>query len=449
MKTEGVTRMLSERPRGAGVTFPAVLLLLVQAASVAAQCVADTDPHKCLRIGRDTVVFEATVDEITFRPLAEKDPSSGVFGPTGERLIHFRDMRALKGTSQEVLVAAVFGSEDCYYEFERGQRYLVVANRLSDGRFAPSDLSRPIGTSKGFSTYIQSLGLLPNGGQLWGDVSMPTQWKEWAMTFGPVQGARVTVQGPVALTTTTDAHGEYHFDKLPWGAYTVRVDVQQAAPYLQSLESQNVDVQPGNSCAELEFRAESRGQIEGLLIDERGDSVPGVFLMLHPADFLGPESCCPGVGLSTDIHGRYVFSDLPPGRYFVGVNAEIGPNPRQPYVEAYAATATGETTIPVGIGEGVVVEPIRLTRAIAATVSGKVVNSGGNPVPDVDVAIWWTSVRGHEHREYRQTDREGQFQLRAWQGVRYTLEVGSHDAPAARLVSPRLNEPITITLTER
>jgi hypothetical protein len=137
MKAEGVTRMLTERPRGAGVTFPAVLLLLVQAASVAAQCVVDIDPHKCLRIDRDTVVFEGTVDRIEYRTLPGQDPAGG--GPTDERLIHFRDMRAVKGTSQEVLVAAVFGSEDCYYEFERGRRYLVVADRLSDGRFAPSN----------------------------------------------------------------------------------------------------------------------------------------------------------------------------------------------------------------------------------------------------------------------------------------------------------------------
>lgn len=408
------------------------------------------DPHKCLRIGRDTVVFEGTLDRIEYRTLPPQDRNRGVFGPTDERLIHFRDLHAVKGTSQEVLVAAVFGSEDCYYQFERGQRYFVVADRLSDGRFAPSDLSRPVGTSKGLGTFIQSLGLLSSGGQLWGDISMPTEWTKWAMTYGPVQGARVTVQGPAARTTTTDAHGEYHFDGLPWGAYTVRVDVQQAAPYLQPLESQKVEVQPGSSCAELEFRAESRSRIEGLLVDERGRPVSGVYLFLHPADFFDREKGgSPGVGVPTDARGRYVFSDLPPGRYVVGVNTEIGPTPGDPFAEAYAATATGETIIPLGIGDRVVVEPLRLTPAIPATVAGKVVNSDGNPVADVDVTIWWTSVRGHEYREYRRTDAEGRFQLPAWRGVRYTLEVGSHDAPAAQLVSPRLNEPITITLKDR
>jgi protocatechuate 3,4-dioxygenase beta subunit len=230
----------------------------------------------------------------------------------------------------------------------------------------------------------------------------------------------------------------------------VSVDVQQAAPYLEPLESQKVELHSESSCAELEFRSESRGGIEGLLVDERGRPVPGVFLFLHLADFFGPEQgSSPGVGVPADANGRYVFSDLPPGRYVVGVNPEIGPMPGNPYAEAYAATATGETSIPLGIGQRVVVEPLRLKRAIPATVSGKVVDSDGRPVADVDVSIWRTSVRGHEYRDYRPTDAEGRFQLRAWQGMRYTLEVGSHDAPSAQLVSPRLNEPITITLTDR
>jgi hypothetical protein len=62
----------------------------------------------------------------------------------------------------------------------------------------------------------------------------------------------------------------------------------------------------------------------------------------------------------------------------------------------------------------------------------------------------WTTVRGVTLRQYPiKTDREGRFRMTAWQGLHYRLEVGTHEAPSAQVATPRLNEPITITLTDR
>ena len=446
-------RMLTARLHGVGLIVSAVLILLGQTSFVAAQCVTNIDPHKCQRLRRGAIVFEATVDRIEFKDLPKQDLTSGVFRPTAERLIYIRDARAIVGTPQDVLVADVFASEDCYYQFERRRRYVVVATKRDDGRLAPDELSRPIENSRGLTAYVQTLRSSTKSGQLWGDVSMPVAWTNWPVTDGPVAGVRVTAQGPTTRSTTTDAHGEYRFATLPWGAYTVRVDLQGAASFLEPLESQRVEVHAGGACAEVSFNAESRTRIEGVVVDENGHPAPNLFLSLHPADFNNPEyekGYVPGYGSSTDARGRYVFSNLPPGRFVVGVNMDIGPLPDSPYAGAYATLPAGDTIIPVSIGGRAILEPLRLMRLSPGTISGVVLAKNGEPATGIDVTIWWTTVRGYDRREYpRKTDGQGRFQIPAWQGVAYTLEVGSHDAPSAKIAGPRLNEPITITLPDR
>jgi protocatechuate 3,4-dioxygenase beta subunit len=451
MDSKGSMRMLRVTERGVRVAVHCGLVLIAQASFVAAQCVQVDDAHAC-RIIAAAVVFEGTVEQIEIRDLPRQDPLAPVMRPTAERLVHLRDIRAVKGTPQDLLVAPTFGDEDCYYRFRAGQRYLVVATRLDDGRLAPSDLTRRIDTSAGLLAYIKTLGQLTKG-ELWGNVSMPAQWTEWTVTYGPVPEARVTVKGPETRSTTTDIHGEYRVDNLSWGAYTIRVDLPQAAPFLRPLELQKVELRPEWACAEVDFMAETRSRIEGVVVDETGQPAPGIFLYLHPADFFDPAQgagVAPGIGLSTDSRGRYVFSDLPPARYVVGINTGIGPTPGSPYVEAYAATSGGETVVPLAIGGRATLEPLRLTRAIPGTVTGVVLNRNGDPVVGVDVSLWWTTVRGDARRTYPlKTDAGGRFRIPAWQGIQYRLEAGIHEAPSAQVAIPRLNEPITITLTHR
>ncbi len=440
--------MLRATARGVGVAVHTSVVLLAQAAVVSAACVVAEDAQACRSIDRDAIVFEATVGLIEWKDLPLQDP---VAPRTAERLVRMQDIRPVKGTPQDVLVSITYRSEDCSYEFRPGQRYLIVATRLDDGRLAPSGLTRPIETSSGLRTYVQTLRQA-TGGELWGNVSMPARWTEWAVTYGPVPGARVTVRGPKTRTTTTDVHGEYRVGGLPWGVYTVRVDLPRSTPFLNPLAPQTVQLDPASACAEAIFTAESRSRVEGVVVDEHGQLVPRIFVSLEPADFFDPAhgpGTVPGMGVTTDSRGRYVFSDLPPVRYVVGVNIGGGPSPGSPYFEAYATTATGEVVVSLPVGGNAMLEPLRLMPAIPATVTGVVLSRTGDPVVGVYVSLWWTTVRGAAARNVITTDREGRFRLTAWEGIRYRLEVGTREAPSAQVAVPRLNEPITITLTDR
>lgn len=442
--------MLTAAVRRSGVALQAVVLLSVQVSFATAQCVQAEDPHMCRLLDRDAIVFEATVEQIEIRRLPEQEPKASVIGPSAERLVHLLDVRAIKGVPQHLLVAPVFGSEDCFFQFREGQRYLIVATRLSDGRLAPSDLTRTVETSAGLQAFLQTVGTLTQG-ELWGNVSMPAEWTEWDITYGPVPQVRVTVRGPVTRSTITDVHGEYRFTNLPWGVYTVRVDLERTAPFLEPLESQTVEFQPGTACADVGFRAESRTSIEGTIVDENGDPARGIFLEVHPADYFNAaQGGSPGFGISTDSDGRFKVSDLPPGRYVVGVNSELGPTSNSPYLEAYAATTRGETIVALAIGGHAVLEPLRLSGARPGTISGVVLSKDGTAVPGFDVSLSWMTVRGNTRRlTPLKTDEGGRFHLAAWEGIQYELEIGPHDAPSAHVAVPKLDEPIIIKLKDR
>jgi hypothetical protein len=208
---------------------------------------------------------------------------------------------------------------------------------------------------------------------------------------------------------------------------------------------QQVKLRPGSACGEIVMTASSRSRIEGVVVNEQGQPEGGIFLMLHPADYFDASQGSPGIGLSTDARGRYEFSNLPPGRYVVGVNSDIGPTPGEPYAETYAALK-GETVIPLTAGGHVELEPLQLTTVRQATVIGSVLRVDGSPADSVEVSLWWTSKRGYEQRTYPiKTDAAGRFQIPGWLGVRYWLEVGPHDDPTAHIAITTLSEPITIT----
>lgn len=444
--------MLRVTGRGVRVGVHTGLMLLAVASFASAQCVKPAVADYTCRILRNATVFEATVEQIETKSLPRQDPLAPVMMPTGERLVHLRDIRAVKGAPQDVLVAPTFGHEDCYYQFRPGLRHLIVATRLGDGRLAPADLTRPMDSFAGRQEYVETLEQFTKG-QIQGTISMPYRWTERPVTYSPVPEVRVTVQGAATRSTTTGTDGMYRFDKLPWGSYTIRVDLQQAAAVLKPLELQTVEVHPESSCADGNFTARSRSVIEGIVVDDRGRPAPAIVVGLHPADFFSPAQGAgdpPTIRSVTDSRGHYEFSELPPARYVVGVNSDIGPSPGVPYLETYAATAGGELIVPLAIGVRATLKPLQLTRALPGAVTGVVLNTNGEPVVGIDAALWWTTARGDVRRsEPVKTDQDGRFRIPAWQGVQYRLEVGARAAPFAAIAMPRLNESITIKLTDR
>jgi hypothetical protein len=112
MDLEVAMRILKADTGCVAFLVQSTLALLGHPSSAAAQCVEFHDAHMCRHLGRDAIVFDAAVEKI------EESAHRGPGGfPVFERRVHLREVHALKGTPQDVLVAEVFGSEDCSYQY--------------------------------------------------------------------------------------------------------------------------------------------------------------------------------------------------------------------------------------------------------------------------------------------------------------------------------------------
>jgi protocatechuate 3,4-dioxygenase beta subunit len=358
------------------------------------------DTPSCQTVGPGAIVFEATVERIETKSLPPVQLRDLLLNGASERLTHLRDLRAVRGTPQDVLVTRIFGDEDCSFQFRVGQRYLIVAARRDDGRLAATITTRPVESStEARARTIEEF----RTGRLLGSVAMPERWTEWGIDYEPVPEALITLRGPaLTRTTRTDAGGNYGFTNLPWGAYTIQVDLPAWTSFLRPLEPQQVALPAEVACAEVEFTAQTRSLLEGTVVDERGQPAAGIPVVVHPADFEDArgEGNGPGFGLLTDTNGRYQFSNLPPARYVVGVNTSGEPSPRYPYKEAYAEVQ-GEAVIRVGLGVRATPDQLHLTPTNSRTVTGVVLSANGNPVVGADVSLWWTTERGYSRREFR------------------------------------------------
>jgi uncharacterized repeat protein (TIGR01451 family) len=165
-----------------------------------------------------------------------------------------------------------------------------------------------------------------------------------------VGGLTVTLTGtgpdgtPFTLTTTTDASGNYVFDNLPPGDYTITVtppagfDPTFDLDGLSSANSTTVTLAPGQDRTDVDFGYTGTGSIgDTVWIDTDGDGVqddgeegiPGATVTVTWA---GPDGD-PGTDddiayvTTTDENGVYLVDNLPPGSYTVAVTPPDGLRP--------------------------------------------------------------------------------------------------------------------------
>ena len=154
-----------------------------------------------------------------------------------------------------------------------------------------------------------------------------------------IAGVEVTLTGtddlgnPVSLTTTTDADGNYLFDYLLSGDYTVTET--QPAGYLDGIDTAGseggdtttndvisaVALDPGVDATDYDFGELLASSISGTVVDDFGNPIEGVEITLTGTDDLGNPVT---LVTTTDVNGDYSFTDLRPGTYTVTETQPVG-----------------------------------------------------------------------------------------------------------------------------
>lgn len=231
------------------------------------------------------------------------------------------------------------------------------------------------------------------------------------------------------MPARTDAQGRFTLKNLPAGSYdvTARADGHVSLRYGQRTSSdgpKRIELADAQEFTEANIVLPKFTAIEGQLLDEFGDPMPGVRVMASTVTFAaGKNRIMPANGTQnvppTDDRGMFRIYGLAPGDYYL--QAVTGPfaGPNDPSgfaVTFYPGTKSPQDAKPVhldsahdtaGVGFSLIPAPM-------SAVSGLVTDAGGKPIVRGDVSIFGLS--GGDIRSFLSgrvpTDQNGRFTFR-------------------------------------
>jgi hypothetical protein len=230
-------------------------------------------------------------------------------------------INASPGTIQ---ITTGLGGGDCGYGFVTGRQYLVYASKTQSGRLSTGSCSRtrPLEDAAEDVAYLATLAQAPPaGGRVSGRITHHQREPFEAQTvdYGPLQDVIVSLRGTsFSRDVTTDRDGRYEFAALPVG--TMTLTVTPAGRFDTRYLETRIEIPNVRACAIRDFQLSYVAEAFGVVVDANGRPVPGVSVDAVAAELAGHLPPPYQYPVKTDEHGRFEFTDLPPGLYVFGVN---------------------------------------------------------------------------------------------------------------------------------
>jgi hypothetical protein len=123
-------------------------------------------------------------------------------------------------------------------------------------------------------------------------------------------------------STTADAQGNFRFDRVKFGRYTLQARKAGFAPISYGAAAignpgRVLTMASDRGISGLDFRLIPLAAIQGKVINRNGDPVPGVTIACGFVDSYGAPPTMEPLRNLTDDRGEFRMSDMPPGRYYV------------------------------------------------------------------------------------------------------------------------------------
>ena len=245
-------------------------------------------------------------------------------GPYLRSTVYFTIEEAFKGVGGTGLVLDL---DHCGHSFKEGERYLVYAHRNPNNQQLDVRLgntrTRPFSEATEDLQYIRGLASAEDGSRVFGKVAHYSyNVKRNDFDVERLKNIRVTLEGDnQRQEVLSDSEGRYEFKRLPTGTYRLQAELP---PHL-SLDKQTIKV-TGRGCMPLDFSARSKGQIAGSILDVNGKPLLSVPVSLVPANTSAEEMFAESKDKMvwpiafTNQDGRFLFAQLPPGRYLLIIN---------------------------------------------------------------------------------------------------------------------------------
>jgi Ca2+-binding RTX toxin-like protein len=237
------------------------------------------------------------------------------------------------------------------------------------------DDADPVPVTEGANTPNINFSLR-TGGTISGTVTDPAGNPIANASIGAFSG----LLGVYGSYSSTGPDGTYTIGGLPTGSYSVQAC---ATGYVCEYYDDHpigdgadpVGVTEGADTPNINFSLSVEGTISGVVTDPGGNPMGNA--MVTVCTFLSNDFC---FGRSTALDGTYTIGGLPTGSYRVEACATG-------YAcEYYDDHAFREDADPVPVTEGANTPNVNFRLSVGGTISGVVIDPGGNPIPGASIA---------------------------------------------------------------
>ncbi len=239
----------------------------------------------------------------------------------------------------------------------------------------------------------------------------------------PIEGASLEISGTLdAISARTDEEGRFETAPIKAGTYFVSVNARGyvLAFYGQgngtSLRGTPIEVRSGRVSSRIDVRMKASGVISGRILDDRGEGLHGVEIVLQPVQGVGGGF--QSAFAQTVEGGRYRVS-ASPGDYYVRAYTEGSIKPtkgdgRQAYVSTFYPNARkAEEAQPIRIEPGLEIYDIDfpLETSGKLRVAGIVVDPSGDSLDTVRVAVRSMGMSSTNRESSVSLDAKGRFEV--------------------------------------
>jgi len=219
----------------------------------------------------------------------------------------------------------------------------------------------------------------------------------------PIPNAEIYASGQDYKSTFSNDSGYYRMSLLD-GVYSVTFDASGYHEYSQS------NIYIASSIYTLNVALRKSGTISGTVKDVDGNPVPSA-----DVEVMDTSGYYVGYGY-TDLEGKYIVSGLTTSSYKV-----------QCWMYGYVNTWYNNTTnwysaTPVHVTDGFDTPNIDFVLSRGGSISGKVTDKSGSPIPDLEIDAYDTSL---SWQSYAMTDDSGNYAVSGLITGKYYLETYS------------------------
>ena len=365
-----------------------------------------------------------------------------------EQHTRFEVIEILKGAPAEKLVTKTeYGRHDCHFEFTQGSHYVVFAYRerrdgsLRVGLSGPTALVANAGAALVYCRRVTATGKGPSLiGTVWSRMPSAELGMDEAPRGVPGVVASIDVNG-VRRDVQSDANGVYYFEDLPFGSYSMRLNIPEGYRLLRSSDMPfigrevpvvgdafQIEIKDGVH-AQAFFEVTNAGTLSGKIVDATGASVSGLEILLVPKSKLNNlETANWTLRAITNKRGEIGTDTLPEDDYALIVNglyvdAYVGKSPRFVYPPSDGPTSSKFASVRNGRNADLGV--IRMPQPFASVpVDVQVVSTKED---NGSYSISCTSLDGAQAGHYFILDDDGRVRIQLRAGLHFRIEVNIED----------------------